>query len=146
MKRLKSCGVICFRRRASLEFLLMEHAHRLDWPKGHVLRGETELECALREFEEETGILRDAIRLIPPFRHEDTYRTRYRRFGGETVEKTVVLFLGWLEETVTVVPTEHRSHRWIEWAPPHQMQARAIDPALEAVDLFWQGAGAHARL
>ena len=56
MQQLKSCGVLVFRDEPSLSFLLMEHTQRLDLPKGHVDPGESEIECALRELEEETGI------------------------------------------------------------------------------------------
>ncbi len=59
MSDVKSCGIIVFKR-DPLEFLLMRHPTRWDLPKGHVDPGETDLECALRELEEETGIGVDA--------------------------------------------------------------------------------------
>ena len=141
MRQLKSCGVICFRRQPDLEFLLMEHPHRFDWPKGHILPDETEKECALREFEEETCIPRVCIQIDPHFRHEATYHPHYRHFGGEVIEKTLVLFLGCLLKDVAVSSTEHRSHRWVKWSPPHRVQKKAIDPALEAVALYWKDIG-----
>ena len=78
MRQLKSCGVILFRKEPVLSFLLMKHPDRWDLPKGHVDEGETELECALREMEEETGIPRSAVRLDDAFRFAETYSPRPR--------------------------------------------------------------------
>ena len=64
----KSCGFLILRGDPPCEFLLMRHADRWDLPKGHVDRGETEMECALRELHEETGITADDIELIDRFR------------------------------------------------------------------------------
>jgi 8-oxo-dGTP pyrophosphatase MutT (NUDIX family) len=133
MRKLKSCGVLVFRREP-LSFLLMKHPHRYDLPKGHVKAGETELACALRELHEETGISEEQIHMDPEFRFELTYRTRYRRFGGEFVEKTVVILLAWLlADEVEPKATEHTSHEWFEWSPPHHIQAKTIDPLLAEV-------------
>ncbi|MCR9120491.1 MAG: NUDIX domain-containing protein, partial [bacterium] len=60
---LRSCGVLLFRTAPAESFLLMEHADRLDLPKGHVDADETDLECALREMEEETGIDRSQVKI-----------------------------------------------------------------------------------
>jgi bis(5'-nucleosidyl)-tetraphosphatase len=141
MLQLKSCGIICFRRHPKLEFLIMEHTDRLDWPKGHILPGEMELECALRECEEETCIPRNVIHVDPHFRHELKYHTSYRRFGDEEVEKTLVLFLGLVPNDIAVSSSEHPSYQWMEWAPPHRIQEKSIDPALKAVELYWSSSG-----
>ena len=71
MRQVKSCGVIVFRRMPELSFLLMKHSHRYDLPKGHMEEGETELETALREMWEETGIPIDEVKLDPEFRYEE---------------------------------------------------------------------------
>ena len=54
---LTSCGFLIARQQFDLELLIMEHADRLDLPKGHVDPGETQMQCALRELEEETGLI-----------------------------------------------------------------------------------------
>jgi 8-oxo-dGTP pyrophosphatase MutT (NUDIX family) len=133
--RVKSCGVILFRRADAgrLEFLLMKHPRRLDLPKGRMDPGETELQCALREMEEETGIPRSAVRLDDAFRFEEVYYPRLKRFGGVKVEKTLVMFLGWLETEHPVTVTEHHDHAWVPWNPPHDLQAETINPLLAAV-------------
>lgn len=95
MSQLKSCGVLVVRGNPPNKFLLMQHADRLDLPKGHVDPGETEIECALRELEEETGITAHDIELDPLFRFSTSYRV-LRRQRQDFVDKTTVIFLGFL--------------------------------------------------
>jgi 8-oxo-dGTP pyrophosphatase MutT (NUDIX family) len=134
MRQLKSCGVILFRREPVLSFLLMKHADRWDLPKGHVDPGETELECALREMEEETGISREAVRIDEGFRFAEIYYPVYKRYPGEKIEKTLVIFLGWLDEDLPLTLTEHAGHEWLPWTPPHRIQKNTIDPLLAEVE------------
>lgn len=137
MPSVRSCGVILFRNEPVREFLLMKHPRLYDLPKGHVEEGETETACALRELDEETGIAPTVVRLDPGFRYTHTYYPRYRCFGGVRVEKTVVIFLGWLPRRVTVRPGEHRSYEWVAWRPPPRIQETAIDPLLACVDRYF---------
>ena len=111
MKQVKSCGVLCL---YNGKVLLMKHKNRYDLPKGHVEESETELECALRELKEETGIDREKVTLDDSFRWSVTYYPRYKRFGNKKVEKTVVLFLGVLSEQIEPVPTEHIGWEWVD--------------------------------
>lgn len=135
MRKLKSCGVLVFRQTPRRSFLLMKHPHRYDLPKGHIEAGESEMDCALRELEEETGFPKEQIRIEPEFRFELTYQPRYRRFGGERVEKTVVIFLGWLlADNSEPKPTEHGAYEWFDWSPPHRIQSKTIDPLLTVVE------------
>jgi bis(5'-nucleosidyl)-tetraphosphatase len=131
-KQVKSCGVVLFARKPETRFLLMRHASRWDLPKGHVDPGETELECALREFEEETGIDREHVSIDPAFRYSEVYFPSEKRYGMK-VEKTLVLFLGWIDEPREVALTEHMGAEWLEWNPPHVIQERTIDPVLSAI-------------
>jgi bis(5'-nucleosidyl)-tetraphosphatase len=133
MRTVKSCGLLLIRAAPEPAFLLMKHPNRFDLPKGHIRDGESELDCAFRELEEETGISRDQIRLDPTFRSETSYQTHYKRFGGAMVEKTLVVFLGYVDSEIAVVPHEHEAYVWIPWDPPHRIQAQTIDPLLEQV-------------
>jgi len=56
MKQPRSCGFLIVKGDPIESFLLMKHPARWDLPKGHVDPGETDMQCALRELEEETGI------------------------------------------------------------------------------------------
>lgn len=114
-------------------FLLMQHATRWDLPKGHVDAGETDMECALRELHEETGIRASDIDVDPAFLFESRYNVNGKRYGadGETVEKTLTIHLGYLINDVEITVTEHEGFEWFEWNPPHVIQKKAIDPLLK---------------
>ncbi len=135
---IKSCGVIAFRSKPKLSFLIMRHKDRWDFPKGHVDPGETELGCALRELHEETGISHDDIVIDPHFRFTMAYTVYLKRFNFEPREKTLVMFLGFTKIDVDIHPTEHVGFEWFGWKPPHRIQTRTIDPVLHAVETFWK--------
>ena len=61
---IKACGFLVFRDVPDPSFLLMKHPKRWDLPKGHVDPGESEVETALRELHEETG-----LNLVKVYRH-----------------------------------------------------------------------------
>ena len=68
MKFEKSCGVIVYRRNQEhIDLLLVKNRYGGHWsfPKGHVEGNETEVQPALREVLEETGL---EVRLQSGFR------------------------------------------------------------------------------
>ena len=88
MRLEKSCGALVYRRnREQIELLLIKNRYGGHWsfPKGHVEGRETEVQTALREVKEETGL---DISLQSGFRHAVEYFTR------PNVKKQVVYFLG----------------------------------------------------
>jgi len=133
---IKSCGFLIIRGNPPREFLLMRHADRWDLPKGHVDNGETEMLCALRELHEETGITAGDIEQIEGFRFTTQYQVRAKR-SDRLYDKTLVVFLARLNRDVKIDPTEHGGYQWFPWNPPHQIQARTIDPLLAAVEEFF---------
>jgi 8-oxo-dGTP pyrophosphatase MutT (NUDIX family) len=135
MPELKSCGFLIVRGDPIREFLLMRHADRWDLPKGHVDHGETEIECALRELVEETGIAAADIEPIDGFRFTHEYQVRGKR-DGKRYDKTLVIFLGRLMKDVQIQATEHLGYEWVAWNPPHRIQAQTIDPLLTSVAAF----------
>jgi 8-oxo-dGTP diphosphatase len=86
-----SAGVIVYHRTADgCQFLLLRSrlTRRPLWefPKGGVARGESLEAAALRELEEETGLSREHVRLLPDFvRTED-----YRFLAGEERDRTLI--------------------------------------------------------
>jgi bis(5'-nucleosidyl)-tetraphosphatase len=141
MQQVKSCGFILFRGNRTdpqKSFLLMKHLDRYDLPKGHVESGESDLECALREMNEETGIPISAVQIEPDFEYRSVYYPQSARFNDEVVEKTLIIFLGWIDRQTTITTTEHLGYEWIDWQPPHQIQLQTIDPLLTAVSNYFR--------
>lgn len=126
---------------APTRFLLMRHADRWDFPKGHCDGEETFEEAARRELTEETGIEVSDDMVDATFQYDSRYDVRYgkraARWGGspgEIFPKHVRTFLAFLPTTVKIKVTEHESHEWMLWRPPHQIQTQAIDGLLAAVE------------
>jgi len=136
MRKIMSCGVLIVRGNPIEDFLLMEHKDRLDLPKGHVDPGETEMQCALRELEEETGIAEGDIQIDTDFRFEHRYSVWPKKFDREECEKTLVIFLATLVRDTKIEVTEHEGYRWVKWHPPHAIQEQTIDPLLNCVEEF----------
>lgn len=127
-------------RQSPSAFLLMHHRPRKkrpngrwDLPKGHRENGETLLETALRETEEETGIPQASITIDHGFEFELTYPVTYKKTGNQVFTKQVRYFLGYVDEPCEISLTEHDAAEWITWAPPHKIQKETIDPLLEAL-------------
>lgn len=115
------------------EFLLMRHANRWDLPKGHCEKGESFLDTALRETEEETGIPSDLIHLESQFHFDLVYPVSYKKTGDRVFQKQVRYFLGRLDAQPKLKLTEHEGAKWFHWNPPHRIQTKTIDPLLAAV-------------
>jgi bis(5'-nucleosidyl)-tetraphosphatase len=136
MKQVKSCGFILFRGNRTTpdkSFLLMKHVDRYDLPKGHIEPGESDLECALREMTEETGIPISSVQIEPDFQYRSIYHPQYARHDNEIIEKTLIIFLGWVDSPTVITSSEHLGFEWIDWQPPHQIQLQTIDPLLAEV-------------
>jgi 8-oxo-dGTP pyrophosphatase MutT (NUDIX family) len=135
MDEVKSCGFLIVRGVPIREFLLMRHADRWDLPKGHVDAGETEMQCALRELREETGVALTDIEVLDGFRFTSKYQVRGKR-DGKLYDKALVIFLARLKRDVTISVTEHPGYQWFPWSPPHKIQAFTIDPLLAEVERY----------
>ena len=136
MQEAKACGFLIIRKKNGRQFLLMKHKDRWDLPKGHMDPGESEMQCALRELQEETGIDADDIDVHSEFRFTTNYLVRKKRFGDSPVNKTVVIYLATLRHEVKIVATEHPDFRWFDWDPPHGIQEKTIDPLLAYAEQF----------
>ncbi|MCH2203154.1 MAG: NUDIX domain-containing protein [Fuerstiella sp.] len=140
MKQPRSCGFLIVTGEPIESFLLMEHKDRWDLPKGHVDPGESDLECALRELEEETGFDQQGLQIDHRFCYEQRYHVSGKRYGhgkrkSEQLEKTLRIFLAAIAEPLEPKITEHIGFRWFAWKPPHRIQERTIDPLLAQLEI-----------
>ena len=114
----KSCGVVLFSKQ---KVLLLQHATgqkegewdlqgHWDFPKGHVDKGETEIETATRELEEETGIKN--IILLDNFRKTINYKIQKR---DRKISKEVVFFIATTVETEINLSHEHVDYGWFDF-------------------------------
>lgn len=105
----KSCGALVYRKyHGNTEILLIKHINSGHWsfPKGHVEAGETEIETAMREIKEETGI--DVI-IDQSFREIVTYSPR------RDTHKEVVYFIAKAKNTdYTPQEDEIADIKWVE--------------------------------
>ncbi|KAL6065193.1 mRNA-decapping protein g5R [Balamuthia mandrillaris] len=131
---IRAFGVIAFIPTTSTKSaysVMLVKLHRNEWgfPKGHLDDGETAQTCALREFEEETGVPREFLQLIhnhdkqketTGIGFEDMYHSRYRfKFGTKMIEKqTAFCVARVLKERVEEVPVRIQAEEIAEfrWA------------------------------
>eukprot|EP01111_Echinosteliopsis_oligospora_P007869 TRINITY_DN2319_c0_g1_i1.p1 TRINITY_DN2319_c0_g1~~TRINITY_DN2319_c0_g1_i1.p1 ORF type:complete len:164 (-),score=37.95 TRINITY_DN2319_c0_g1_i1:23-514(-) len=119
LPQVKSCGVILTKTVGhNKQILLMKHRGRIDFSKGHIEAGETDVVCALRELFEETGIKETEITLDTTNPIVDEYVTKYRRkpYNGGEVRKTVVLFIGTAKDEHCTAShlSEHSGFCWFD--------------------------------
>lgn len=105
----KSCGCVIFSKNGdSVEVLLTQNKRGLHWsfPKGHVERGESEIQTAVREVREETGL---AVSPFPDFTISNKYVT------SRSSTKTVVYFVAECERSapLTLQESEVKAARWL---------------------------------
>ncbi len=91
----KSFGVIPVKKveKSWYKFLLIQHKDWWHWdfPKWHPEEWESQIETAQREFREETWI--EKINIL----EDESFENRYLfNSNGQTIEKTVVFFIGFV--------------------------------------------------
>jgi bis(5'-nucleosidyl)-tetraphosphatase len=114
----RSAGFLIVHRRPGaappddLRYLLLDYGRHWDFAKGHVDPGETDLDAAVRELREETGITHFAR--VADFQQEIVYFFRSGRHG--LIRKTVVFFLAEVSRTDVILSEEHVGHAFLPFA------------------------------
>lgn len=110
MPQEKSCGVVVFRNEGGgRKYLLLRYEEgHWDFPKGHVESGEAELDAAVRETKEETGI-RD-LEFVEGFRERIEYH--YKK-EGKAMHKEVFFFLACTKTKDVKLSFEHIGFEWL---------------------------------
>jgi|SRR3989338_2942044 len=91
-----SAGAVVFKRVGGDILFLVVYSNRnkiWGFPKGHLEKGETEKESAVREIKEEAGL--EDLKFIEGFTGKVTYETISKRppFKGDKIKKYVTYFL-----------------------------------------------------
>ncbi|MHB8585797.1 MAG: bis(5'-nucleosyl)-tetraphosphatase [Thermoplasmatota archaeon] len=113
--RERSAGAVVYREAESgREYLLLRYGPGYwGFPKGHVEAGESVLEAAMREVEEETGIGPGNLQLIDGFLRKTAYK--FRR-GRNLVDKGVEYFLLKSSTSAVKISAEHTAFEWLPFA------------------------------
>ncbi|MDR1418326.1 MAG: NUDIX domain-containing protein [Endomicrobium sp.] len=115
-----SCGAIVYKiENNNPLFVLVKtiQCNRWGFPKGHIEKGETEKETAIREIFEETGIKQ--LQFDNSFRHEDIYIIDDEKTAKleYKIEKHVIYFLALAnnDEILVYDKNEISEIRWIDF-------------------------------
>ena len=131
----RSCGVIPWKKTADgLRYLLILQTNGF-WslPKGHMELFETEIQTALRELKEETGL---SASLDSTFRE----MVSYPMSGGKT--KQVVLFPGQVHGEITLQKTEALRFRWVPAEEAKQLLHPGFSPVMERLQQYLEAQNA----
>ena len=103
MKKEKSCGCIIINDNKVL-LVYEKRGNFWGFPKGHVEKGETEIETALREVKEEVGL---DVKINENKRYVLNYQI------NNEIDKTTILYLAKpLNTIVSMQETEIESYKW----------------------------------
>ena len=107
-----SAGIVLFRKEGTKKRFLLLHypSGHWDFVKGKMEKGESTMETAIRETEEETGIT--DVRFLENFEEWIEYNFQFK---GELVHKKVVFFLGETRTEEVKISNEHLSYAWKEY-------------------------------
>jgi 8-oxo-dGTP pyrophosphatase MutT (NUDIX family) len=111
MTKTVACGAVIYRKhRGQVLYLVLKHANGGHWSlaKGHAEPGETEVQTALREIDEETGL---SVKLRAGFRETIRYSP------SPSIDKTVVFFLAKARaKKVRLQKSEILNSAWLDLA------------------------------
>ena len=116
IKKQVVAGFVVFRRTSEgVKFLLLYRlGNYWNFPKGHFEQGENSFSTALRETEEETGLKKSELRIIPGFRAHERFSFTS---GRERIHDTVILYLAETHQPmIRISPREHSGYAWFSYA------------------------------
>lgn len=108
-----AAGFIIFRKiQSKIEYLLLQTSygkHHWTPPKGHVDPGESELQTALRETQEEAGLSEQMFNVFSEFKHTLNYEVKGK-------PKRVVYWLAELKDPNCPIILSHEHQKFV-WEP-----------------------------
>lgn len=116
-QREKTIGLVVFKREGrGVRYLLLHHGGEYwNFPKGRQEFGETEIETALRELKEETGISK--ITLVDGFKDEYDYDfdSEIKDDHREKIYKKAIWFMGEVTDDQIKISNEHINFGWFDY-------------------------------
>ena len=112
VKKQVVAGFVIFRRtEEGVKYLLLyKRGEYWNFPKGHFEEGEQSLDTAFREAEEETGLKKNELHILPGFR---AYEKFHFYSANEKIYDTVILYLAETKQPrVTISLREHSGYAW----------------------------------
>lgn len=112
-----SAGFLLFRRDHTKSgepvrrWLLLDYGKHWDYPKGHLEKGETQWQAAVRELREETGIRQVDRRTT--YRRQMHYAFKSPKKGA--IAKTVTYFIGETRASKVTLSDEHTEYAWLTY-------------------------------
>ena len=112
MKKERSAGIVLYLEKPEgIHFLLLNYpTGHWDFIKGKIEQGEEELQTAIRESKEETGI--EDLEFIDGFKESINYNFQY---DGELINKEVVFFLAKTKTETVKISHEHLDYCWLNY-------------------------------
>lgn len=112
MKKERSAGIVLYLEKPDGKlFLLLNYpTGHWDFIKGKIEQGEKELQTAIREAREETGI--KDLEFIEGFKENINYNFQYE---GELIYKEVVFFLAKTKTETVKISHEHLDYCWLDY-------------------------------
>ncbi|MFZ6035866.1 MAG: bis(5'-nucleosyl)-tetraphosphatase [Patescibacteria group bacterium] len=109
----KSVGAVIFIDQPKpIKYLVVQYRHRgWEFVRGHVERGESEIETARREIYEETGLTK--LDLIDGFRESRVWQ--FRKNDGQRISKEAVFFLARAPRTRVRLNEENLAFAWLSY-------------------------------
>jgi 8-oxo-dGTP pyrophosphatase MutT (NUDIX family) len=111
-KQVSAGMIVYYKLNGEPKYLLLHYiAGHWDLAKGKLKAGETNMQAALRELQEETGISK--IEIKPDFATSIKYI--FEDYAGRLIEKTVHFFVGEVKKKDGVIlsPREHKGFTWL---------------------------------
>ncbi len=133
-KKDQAFGIVPIYIQAGVEqFLLVQHhAGHWSFPKGHAEAGESAIETACREFEEETGIR--SFELIGTQSFCEQYHLVKKK---QAIDKTVTYFVAQVRsQRVTCQATEIRNYAWLPFQ--EALAQITFEPSKQVLRQVWQ--------
>ena len=107
----RSAGFVVYRRKRDGRrvYLVLDYGEHWDFPKGHLKRGESDMEAAVRELEEETGL--DEPVPVDGFHFQLRYFFKHKKKG--LVDKTVAFFIARVDTAKVRLSDEHVGYKYL---------------------------------